>query len=106
MIETEIKASEIPEGSEGYWERSGGNRERHTMRQAERSAAALAWIPGGGGDSEVLGKTSRPTFKTSLQFPQTSNLVAYVDETVIPLGRWKRDSTFVMQLLGPFTVNN
>lgn len=40
---TKIKASEIPEGTEGYWERSGGI-ERHTMtRRDKQNTLQLPW---------------------------------------------------------------
>lgn len=40
---TKIKASEIPEGTEGYWERSGGI-ERHTMTQRDKqNTLQLPW---------------------------------------------------------------
>lgn len=88
MRETEIKASEIPEGSEGYWERSGGGGgwgerkpHRDTQRQVEHTTAALAWIPGGGGDSEGWKR------QADLPSTQASNLVTDVGKTVIPWNR-------------------
>lgn len=79
---------------------------RHTMTPRDKqncSTVALALIPGGKADSEVLEKTGRPTFKTSPPFPQASNLVADVGKTVIH----PRRVPFLLPLgAGPFTVNS
>lgn len=72
-------------------------------RQAEHTTAALALVPGGGGDAEGLEQTGRPTFKTSPQFPQASNLVAGVGETGIPWSRVSgREIPFCHAAAGPF----